>query len=167
MPVRKLLLSVGAMKAGTTFLFDVFRKHPEIYFTPEKELHFFADIDGLSYELQAPLVPSVDRSTANGTKLAPHTILTPEFRHHRVSMVMHRRFAQLRDLDELREIVRWHADRYLVSPVDEASFDRVFEHAGELYAADFHTCTKLRLPLSREEAKTELHSVTQLKDTHP
>ncbi len=52
-------------------------------------------------------------------------------------MVMHNRFAKLQDADQLREIVKWYADRYLTDPVDEAWFDRVFEAADERYAADF------------------------------
>jgi len=36
-----LFLSVGAMKAGTTWLFNVLNRHPELHFTPEKEIHYF------------------------------------------------------------------------------------------------------------------------------
>lgn len=36
-----LFLSAGAMKAGTTWLFSVLNHHPELYFTPEKEIHYF------------------------------------------------------------------------------------------------------------------------------
>jgi len=34
-------LILGAQKAGTTWLADVLRQHPDIYLPPEKELHFF------------------------------------------------------------------------------------------------------------------------------
>jgi hypothetical protein len=37
-----LFLSVGALKAGTTWMYQVLAQHPEIYFTPEKEIHYFA-----------------------------------------------------------------------------------------------------------------------------
>jgi hypothetical protein len=40
--IKRLFLSVGAMKAGTTWLYDKLRQHPEIYFTPQKEVHFFS-----------------------------------------------------------------------------------------------------------------------------
>ena len=30
------------MKAGTTWMQHVLAEHPEIYFTPEKEIHYFA-----------------------------------------------------------------------------------------------------------------------------
>ncbi len=36
-----LFLSAGAMKAGTTWLFAVLERHPELFFSPEKELHYF------------------------------------------------------------------------------------------------------------------------------
>jgi len=36
-----LFISAGAMKAGTTWLFSVLERHPELHFTPEKEIHYF------------------------------------------------------------------------------------------------------------------------------
>lgn len=36
-----LFLSIGAMKAGTTWLYAVLNRHPELHFTTEKELHYF------------------------------------------------------------------------------------------------------------------------------
>jgi len=36
-----LFLSAGAMKAGTTWLYTVLARHPELFFTPEKEIHYF------------------------------------------------------------------------------------------------------------------------------
>ena len=40
-PFENLFLSAGAMKAGTTWLYRVLERHPELYFTPEKEIHYF------------------------------------------------------------------------------------------------------------------------------
>jgi len=34
-------LCIGAQKAGTTLLFDILRRHPDIYLPDSKELHFF------------------------------------------------------------------------------------------------------------------------------
>ncbi|MEM4261319.1 MAG: sulfotransferase [Candidatus Woesearchaeota archaeon] len=47
---------IGAQKSGTTLLYELLRKHPEIYIPEQKELHFF-DIDdnykkGISWYLQ-------------------------------------------------------------------------------------------------------------------
>lgn len=36
-----LFLGVGAMKAGTTWLYAVLDRHPELHFTYEKEIHYF------------------------------------------------------------------------------------------------------------------------------
>ena len=37
----QFFLGIGAQKAGTTWLGDYFASHPEVYFSPIKELHFF------------------------------------------------------------------------------------------------------------------------------
>jgi hypothetical protein len=37
----KLFLSVGAMKCGTTTLFQILKDHPALHFTPEKEIHYW------------------------------------------------------------------------------------------------------------------------------
>lgn len=136
MPVQKLFLSVGAMKAGTTFLFNALNQHPDLYFTPEKELHFFAQSTGLSTDLRKPLLRNKFGSFKSRSFM-PGEILSSDFRRHRLSMVMHNRFSKIQDADVLREIVRWYADRYLTTPVDDAWFDRVFEGAGDRYACDF------------------------------
>lgn len=36
-----LFLSIGAMKAGTTWLYAVLERNPALHFTPEKEIHYF------------------------------------------------------------------------------------------------------------------------------
>jgi hypothetical protein len=37
------LLVIGAMKGGTTSLWEYLRQHPEIFMSPTKEIHFFDD----------------------------------------------------------------------------------------------------------------------------
>lgn len=49
--IENLFLSVGAMKAGTTWLYEQLKDHPEIYFTPEKEIHYFANKIGIEEQL--------------------------------------------------------------------------------------------------------------------
>jgi hypothetical protein len=49
--LENLFLSVGAMKAGTTWLYEQLKKHPDIYFTPIKELHYFANKVGIENQL--------------------------------------------------------------------------------------------------------------------
>ncbi|MEM8576510.1 MAG: sulfotransferase [Pseudomonadota bacterium] len=36
-----LFLSIGAMKAGTTWLYSVLARHPQLHFAAEKEIHYF------------------------------------------------------------------------------------------------------------------------------
>jgi hypothetical protein len=38
--IQNLHLGAGAMKAGTTWLYSQLIDHPDLYFTPEKEIHF-------------------------------------------------------------------------------------------------------------------------------
>ena len=45
--IENLFLSVGAMKAGTTWLYEQLKEHPEIYFTPRKEIHYLANTVGI------------------------------------------------------------------------------------------------------------------------
>lgn len=49
--IENLFLSVGAMKAGTTWLYEQLKDHPEIHFTPEKEIHYFANAVGIENQL--------------------------------------------------------------------------------------------------------------------
>jgi len=44
--INKLFLSVGAMKAGTTWLYDKLKQNPEIHFSRAKEIHFLAHYYG-------------------------------------------------------------------------------------------------------------------------
>lgn len=37
----QVFLSVGAVKAGTTWLYDVMSRHPDVHFSHEKEIHYF------------------------------------------------------------------------------------------------------------------------------
>lgn len=44
--IENLFLNIGAMKAGTTWLYDQLCAHPEITFVPEKEIHYFFSVTG-------------------------------------------------------------------------------------------------------------------------
>ena len=37
-------LVIGAQKAGTTWLDDMLRQHPDVFTPPQKELHFFSKL---------------------------------------------------------------------------------------------------------------------------
>jgi hypothetical protein len=59
--VDRLFLSAGAMRCGTTWLYNMLREHPELYFTPQKELHFIYDYYAGSREFQSLELPIWDR----------------------------------------------------------------------------------------------------------
>lgn len=42
---NNLFFSIGAMKAGTTWLYAALSTHPQLMFCPEKEIHYFHDRD--------------------------------------------------------------------------------------------------------------------------
>ena len=134
MAVKNLFLSVGAMKAGTTFLYEALNRHPDVFFTPEKELHYFAHTQGLSRRLQRPLRPMLGGSRQ---RVRRGEVLSHDFRRLRLSRVMHNRYARIEDAEIVRNIVRWYADRYLASPIDEAWLDSVFTGAEDMWCADF------------------------------
>src|SRR5690554_4933962 len=44
------LLIIGAMKSGTTSLHDYLNKHPDIFMSEPKEIHFYNDLSKLTKE---------------------------------------------------------------------------------------------------------------------
>ncbi len=132
-----LFLSVGAMKAGTTWLFTVLERHPELNFTPEKEIHYF-----YHRYVQEHHLSDVRRLT-----LARDRYLT-KFDPQRANP------------DRVRVNLHWVAN-YLSRPVDDLWYRNLFTRPrGELYGCDFSNLHAL-LPA---EAWTHIHnSCTQLK----
>lgn len=51
MDKRNLFLNIGAMKTATTWLYEILKSHPNLHYTPEKELHYFSYLDGNEYVL--------------------------------------------------------------------------------------------------------------------
>lgn len=97
-----LFLSVGAMKAGTTWLYSVLEPHPQLCFTPEKEIHYFyhryVNGDVLS-----------ERNRLIGAKNRYLTGFNPD----------------RANIDRIRENLRWVSD-YLDSPVDDFWYRKLF-----------------------------------------
>ena len=77
--IDNLFISAGAMKAGTTWLYNQLKDHPDIYFTPEKEIHYFANIVGIEDQLNRKsriekLKKQIDRVRDGNLKfIAEHT----------------------------------------------------------------------------------------------
>lgn len=113
-----LFLSIGAMKAGTTWLHRLFSRHPELCFTPEKEIHFF-------YHRY------VDNTHLNDT----HRMQNARSRY------LTRYGPDNSSIEQMRSTVRW-VSAYLDSPVDDLWFRNLFDMRNRhKYACDFSNLT--------------------------
>lgn len=109
-----LFLSAGAMKAGTTWLYSVLEQHPQLHFTPEKELHYFYHhyVDDRQLSDRARLRLAKDR-------------------------YLERFDPERANPDRIRANLHWVA-AYLSRPVDDLWYRGLFTRPrGELYACDF------------------------------
>ncbi|MEM6277089.1 MAG: sulfotransferase [Pseudomonadota bacterium] len=110
-----LFLSIGAMKSGTTWLYAVLQRHPEIYFTPEKEIHYFY------------------HRYVNGRHLNEERRLAEAKRKYLARINPERS-----SIDRIRADLHWTAN-FLQSPVDDFWFRNLFSgmRRGQTYACDF------------------------------
>ncbi|UWQ96346.1 sulfotransferase [Rhodobacteraceae bacterium M385] len=113
-----LLLGVGAMKAGTTWIYDALNRHPDIHFCREKEVHYL-----------------YARHVNPG-------ILSDKSRMRRAQGYLH--FDPERSaLPVLQRRVEWTAN-WLKGPVDDAWFNGLFQHRGAAtWVADFSNMNAL------------------------
>lgn len=113
-----LFLSIGAMKAGTTWLYAVLSKHPSLCFSREKEVHFFYN----EYENNYILSPKNKQSNVINKYL-------PMITNNQASV------------EGLEPGLRWCAD-YLSEPTDYSWFKKIFPpHAPNAYLCDFSNLT--------------------------
>lgn len=111
--IEHLFISAGAMKSGTTWLYQVLEKHPEIYFCPEKEIHYF---------YAAYVDPSVLGEAAR--------LRNVRDKYLRIDPGSARAAG-------VRARLRWAAN-YLDGPVDDLWYRNLFAFAGrQRYVADF------------------------------
>ena len=111
--ITKLFLSVGAMKAGTTWLHHQLASHPEIFFTPEKEVHFFADPNGIDGPMT--IQQRVERFKRVISNIDPNCI-NPRVRGN----------------------IAWYGRRYLAKTINPNWYRNLFTGISEdQYAADF------------------------------
>lgn len=111
--IDNLFLGAGAMKAGTTWLYSVLDKHPEIFFSLEKEIHYFYAI-----HVDASVLGE-ERRLAN----AKQKYLGFDPSQSRASAVQAR--------------LRWVAN-YLDGPIDDHWYRGLFVlRRAQTYAADF------------------------------
>lgn len=116
MSTDRLFLSVGAMKAGTTWLHQQLASHPDIHFCPEKEIHYFADPQGLSYMSLRGRLDRYQQVVRNlkADRLNPH----------------------------VQRNLAWYAQTYLTASVSDEWYKNLFENRSPSkrqasYVADF------------------------------
>ncbi len=126
-----LFLGVGAMKAGTTWIYDALHRHPDIHFCREKEIHYF---------FARHLNPDILSDKARMRRAKAYLAFDPEVSAPKV----------------LQKRVRWTAN-WLDGPVDDDWFNNLFLHRGDArWVAEFSNLTAL-LP---EQAWADLHART-------
>lgn len=110
----KLFLSIGAMKAGTTWLYAVLERHPALHFTPEKEIHYFY------------------HKYINHQHLSePRRLASAKDRY------LFRFDPQNANIDRIRGNLHWVAN-YLNRPVDDFWYRNLFDLRGaQEWACDF------------------------------
>lgn len=116
--LHKVFLSVGAMKAGTTWLYERLRRHSEIHFSMEKELHYFAEKYGVGHPL------SLER------------------RKRRAAAGLAELFKNGAAGTDIESAVRWYVD-FVGGPVDDRWFEHLIgaEEFADRYVADFSNLT--------------------------
>lgn len=103
------------MKAGTTWLYGVLEKHPDLHFTREKEIHYFYH-------------KFVDPSRLNAQA---------RMNHMRDNWFISRYNPSDANIDHVRNNYTWAA-HYLNSPVDDAWYGKLFyEERKKPYRCDF------------------------------
>lgn len=111
--IERLFLSVGAMKAGTTWLRQQLASHPDMAMTPEKEIHYFAAPDGRTAPMRLE------------DRLARFQRVVGNIRPEAVN-------------DRVRQNLGWYIQRYLADKIGPAWYAELFgSEAGGRYCADF------------------------------
>lgn len=109
-----LFLGIGAMKAGTTWLYSVLDRHPELHFSMEKEVHYF-----YHRYVDSNLLSEVHRLRSAKERYLPR--FDPE----------------RSNIDRVRQNLHW-VSSYISRPVDDHWYRGLFDRRGrERYACDF------------------------------
>ena len=108
---KNLFLNIGAMKAGTTWLYAMMNTHPDVFFSQRKEIPYFA------------------------------AGLYPKQISRRNRFIQFKRFMGYMKTDtfppNVEEMVKWYS-YYLSEPVDDAWYRQLFAaNPGKKYCADF------------------------------
>ncbi|RFP90959.1 sulfotransferase [Rhodobacteraceae bacterium 63075] len=152
----KLFLSIGAMKAGTTWLYAVLERHPSLHFTFEKEIHYFYHkyVDGRHLSEQRRLQAAKDRYLYRFDP-AKANIDRIRFNLHWVANYLNRPVDDFwyRNLFALRDSEEWACDfSNLHAFVPETAWPQIAESCGEL-----RVLYTMRQPIKRLWSHTKFH----------
>lgn len=117
--MQRLFLSIGAMKAGTTWLYSLLERHPQIQFTPEKEIHFLA-----ANYIKPAFLSDAHRQNRATTRLNSINQLRPE---------------------RQEKIRRWYQEQYLNQVPSLGWYKNLFEAPSKrhLWNTDFSNLSAL------------------------
>ena len=104
--IEDFFVCVGAQKAGTTWLARVLGRHPDLFITPVKEIHYFDHVQGVTQHLS-------DRK-----------------RRSRRRKYYQRMITQWHRFSEYRGQAAWYRD-YMRDPMDDAWYASLFKHRGK------------------------------------
>lgn len=103
--IANYFVCVGAQKAGTTWLARMLARHPDVFFTPVKEIHYFDHLRGITTHLRDSKRRSRRRKYVQKLLTQPHR--AGEFWPQR----------------------RWYR-RYMSEPIDDAWYAGLFAERG-------------------------------------
>lgn len=110
--IHDYFVCIGAQKAGTTWLARVLSRHPDVFVTPVKEIHYFDHVRGLTQHL-------ADRK-----------------RRSRLRKHYQRLLTQWGRLSELKAQNGWYT-RYMADPIDDAWYAGLFaDRLGRRFAGE-------------------------------
>jgi Sulfotransferase domain len=117
--IDRLFLGVGAMKAGTSWLYENLTDHPDIFFSEAKEIHYFAQINGV----QSPLALA---KRIDGFKAFAGSLNAGNYNARRT-----------------RRQLLWYS-RWLSEPLNDNWYATLFKgRRDQKYAADFSNLSAL------------------------
>lgn len=113
--IENLFLSVGAMKAGTTWLYEKLKDNPDIHFSEEKEIHFFANKVGIENQL------------------------SHKNRIEKLKLVLNKyNKGNLKYIAENANEIAWYAEYARPTEISKEWYENLFRfNSGEKYFADF------------------------------
>ena len=110
--IKDYFVCIGAQKAGTTWLGRVMSRHPEVFFTPVKEIHYFDHVRGITQHL------------------------SDKKRRSRLRKHYQRLLTQWGRLSELKAQNGWYS-RYMSDPIDDAWYAALFaDRLGRRFAGE-------------------------------